>query len=184
MGKGSGIGILALLIAVGALGFGIFTYLSIPPDIDSDSSSAVKRTYTDFREDDFTTANYDYPEIIGHINIEFEVEEGEAVYFLFTCRAFLDTWHPTGQNWMEFWLNIDDIRYDETYLRVGSYETETTSFDLSVALQYAEYSLATGTHNVTVETVRYCDGELSNCFLLVQCLVSTDYEAIVMPIHS
>ncbi len=176
MGKGSGIGILALIVAVGAIGLGVFTFITFSPD--SDSSSAVKRTYTDFREADFTSTAEDAWYTITGISINFDVKEGESVYFLFTCTA--DVVPVSSVAYMHFRLVIDSVPYDNASTTVGATSSSANSLIYSVALQYADYSLSTGSHTVTVQTLRECDGEIYNCLLLVNCMISTDFESSVI----
>lgn len=177
MGKGSGIGILALLIAVGALGFGVFMFITSSPD--SDSGSAVKRIYTDFREASFTSTAQSGQYTITGISINFDVKEGESVYFLFTCSAYLIP--DSVLNYMHFRLLIDEApQNDNATTSVGAENSSVSALSFSVALQYADYSLSTGSHNVKVQTMRTCDGNIYNCLLLVNCMTSTDFESSVI----
>jgi len=178
MGKGSGLAVLALLIGIGGLGFGVYIYFtfnrtieSMQGDIDAfELGSYVHRTYFDNRTADYTSATeFSFYEI-DNLSITFQVDPGESVYFLFTCRAILV--NPTiGQLYMSFRLKIDDVAITLSRTVVGLLNPTSTTSSYSVVLQYADSSLATGTHDVVVETERTCTGRIDNCYLLVQTYI-------------
>lgn len=167
MGKGSGLAILALLIGIGGLGFGIFTYFTVNHTIQTESN--VHHTYFDSRTTAYTSPAEDSWYEITDLSITFQVASGESVYFLFTCAAILS---PTGGVWvMNFRLNIDDTSIPESNTIVGLATNDVTHIDYSVTLQYGDSSLLPGSHEVTVETMRECGGQIYNCYLLVQTYI-------------
>jgi len=178
MGKGSGLAVFALLIGIGGLGFGVYTYFTFNLTIESmqgnidafELRSSVHRTYFDNRTASYTTAAEDSFYEIPDLSILFQVDPGESVYFLFTCRAALMV--PSGSNlYMSFQLKIDNVAITLSRTVVGILNPTGTGHSYSVALQYADSSLGAWPHDVVVETSRICGGYIDNCYLLVQTYI-------------
>ncbi|MFX1572023.1 MAG: hypothetical protein ACFFB0_04700 [Promethearchaeota archaeon] len=178
MGKGSGLAVFALLIGIGGLGFGIYTYFTfnqtieaMQGDIDKfEVGSYVHRTYYDNRTAYYTATMSDSWYEIPDLSILFKVEPGESVYFLFTCRAYL---HPDSSTWfMRFRLIIDDVAIDRSATTVGGAGTLTYIY-YSITLQYTDISIPAGNHEVKVDTMRECDDNsyIDHCSLLVQTYI-------------
>lgn len=72
---------------------------------------------------------------------------------------------------MSFRLKIDDVANTLSGTIVGLLGPTDTGYSYSVALQYADSSLAAGTHDVVVETLRTCNGYIDNCYLVVQTYI-------------
>lgn len=167
MGKGSGLAILALIIGIGGLGFGIFTYFTLNQNTQTESS--VHHTYFDSRTTAYTSPAEDSWYEITDLSITFQVASGESVYFLFTCAAYLS---PVSGVWlMRFQLNIDDTSITESRTMVGLATNDVSYMYFSVALQYEDSAVLAGSHEVTVETYRECAGNIWNCHLLVQTYI-------------
>jgi len=170
MGKGSALGVIALLIGLGGLGFGIFSYFTLNQTIVAvQTGSDVHHTYYDNNTALYTSPSEDSWYDIPNISILFQVEPGESVYFIFTCTAHLS---PVSGVWlMHFQLNIDDTQISESSTTVGISTASVTYMDFSVALQYVGSTLSPGSHEVTVETMRECDGFIYHCYLIVQTYI-------------
>jgi hypothetical protein len=160
MAKRSGLAIIALLFALGGVSIGVFSYISLLTE------PGVHRTYYDNRITDYTTAGEDSWSDIPDISITFQVDAGESVHFLFTCRALLIP--VTAITYMHFGLKIDGVVIMESRTTVGPTTAAITNMYFSVSLQYSDSALSAGTHTVVVETMRECNGEIDNCALMVQ----------------
>ena len=159
MAKGTALGIIALLIAVGGVGLGVYSVITL-------LQPGVHRTYYDERIADYTSGSEDSWYDIPDISISFQVDAGEAVHFLFTCRASLTA--SSGLVYMHFVLNIDGHRMLQSQTTVGHNEGGTiTTIHYSIALQFSNRTLGAGTHTVVVETMRECNGFIDKCALLV-----------------
>ena len=127
MAKGSALAIFALIIAIGGVGLGgylIFTQLT---------QQGVHRTYYDERTTAYTSGMEDSWYDIPDISISFQVDAGESVYFMFTCRANLIA--SSALVYMHFVLKIDDIRIIQSQVSVGHNEGATiNTMSFSVAL--------------------------------------------------
>ncbi|MFX1279926.1 MAG: hypothetical protein ACFFA3_10955 [Promethearchaeota archaeon] len=169
MGKGSALGVIALLIGMGGLGFGIFTYFKMNQTIQILQSN-VPRTYFESRTAVYSpplaNAWYEIPDL----NITFQVQAGESVYFLFTSWVYI-TPPGTGVLLMRFRLNIDGTSITNSLIAVGTPNSDTESFYFSVALLYEDKSLSTGTHEVAIESMRSGNVNIYNSYFLVQTYI-------------
>ena len=157
MAKRSGLAILALLLALGGLGIGLYSMIT----------PGVHRTYYDERITAYTSTAEDSWYDIPDISISFQVDIGETVYFLFTCEA--DLVATSGVVQMTFGLIIDGTSITESQVVVGHNEGGSiNTMKFSVALQYRVASMTPALHTVVVETYRECGGSISNCILFVQ----------------
>ena len=161
MAKGSALAVIALILALGGVGFGAYSFIT------NLSAPGVHRTYYDERITDYTSAAEDSWYTIPDISINFQVDAGESVYFLFTCRANLVA--AGGLVYMDFLLNIDGFRIYQSQTTVGHNEGSTiNTMYFSVALQFRNATMGAGAHVVEVETMRSCSGFIDNCVLIVQ----------------
>jgi hypothetical protein len=157
MAKGTGLVILAIFIALGGLGIGIYTMIT----------PGVHRTYYDERTTSYTSGAEDTWYDIPELSISFQVDLGESVYFLFTCQA--DLVATSGVVQMHFGLKIDGSSVTQSQVTVGHNEGSTiNTMKFSVTIQYRATTMTAGAHTVVVETERECGGSISNCILLVQ----------------
>ncbi len=172
MGKSSGLAVLALLIGIGGLGFGAYSYFIFSGQIaalgvqdDNNSGEIVDLTdqivnltnkfyeraviemlYVDLLEDwepSVTNTNESV------ITVNFQVNAGERAYFLFVTRAV--TWsNGFDYSFMTFRFSIDGIILNKPYTVAGGYDIKEWWLDYPVALQYSTFGLTAGNHNVSV----------------------------------
>ncbi len=120
MGKSSALSVIALLIGMGGLGFGGFTYFTMNQIIKTlQTGSYVPRTYFDSK-----TAVYSPPVAnawyeIPDLNITFQVQPRESVYFLFKSWVYI-TPPASGILLMQFRLNIDGTSISNSLTAVGT----------------------------------------------------------------
>jgi hypothetical protein len=163
MAKGTTLGLIALLLAIGGIGLGGSAII-----LTLNNSGIHTRTYTAEYTSSYTSAGEDVWYDITDMSITFEVEFGEEVYFSFTCYASLT---PTSAICrMNFRLVIDTVAADDSVVVVGGTSMPTNTL-FSVALQYFQTDLSVGSHTVVVQTMRECGGYIDNCYLLVQAYI-------------
>ena len=161
MGKGSGLAVVALILALGGLGIGGYMLIT------NMTTPGVHRSYYDERTTNYTSGSEDTWYDIPDISINFQVDAGESVHFLFTCRANLVA--SSGLVYMHFVLNVDDFRVVQSQATVGHNEGATiNTISFSVALQFTNTTMSAGVHTVVVEHMRECSGFIDNCALFVQ----------------
>ena len=165
MAKGTGLAIFALILAIGGIGIGAFSYITL---MGVQQAPGINRTYYDERIAAYTTPAEDSWYTIPGISITFQVESGESVYFMFTCKAFLDPVSAIMR--MHFVLKIDGIRLYKTQMTVGPTTASVSECFFSVALQHVNNTLGAGSHTVDVETMREVSSSsyVDNSVLLVQ----------------
>jgi len=159
MAKRSGLAVLALIIALGALGIGGYSFILVQ------MGSGVHRTYNDENKSTYTSTAEDTWYAIPDLSVSFQVDGAEHVYFSFTCYASLTPSSSICR--MNFRLFIDSVAADDSLITVGGTSMPANTL-LSVSLQYFETAIGAGIHTVVVQTMRECDGFIDNCYLLVQ----------------
>ena len=165
MAKGTGLAIFALILAIGGIGIGTFSYITL---LGVQQAPGVNRTYYDERIAAYTTPAEDSWYTIPGISITFQVESGESVYFMFNCKAFLD--RVSAITWMHFRLIIDGFSLEKTRATVGPTGGTASEYYFSVAIQHVNNTLGAGSHTVVVETMRETSfsSYIDNSVLLVQ----------------
>jgi len=172
MGKSSGLAVLALLMGIGGLGLGVYSYFIFGSQIaDLDDQLAeraiVDMWYAEYLEDYAPTA-IDINESV--ITINFHVNAGEKVYFLFITRAIAYS-YSTFSN-IRFTFSIDGIILNKPYTVVGGFDIDEWWLDIPVALQYSTASLTAGTHMVSVMVLSsYSPNFIRHSTFLVQTYI-------------
>ena len=165
MAKGTGLAIFTLILALGGIGFGVFSYITL---MGVQQAPGVHQTYYDEKSTGYTSPAEDTWYAIPDLSITFKVESGESAYFMFTCTAKL--YPVSAVTFMHFRLKIDDNSYLSTEATVGpTGGTDSNNF-YSIAIQYSNSTLGVGSHTVVVETMRETSASsfVDNCALIVQ----------------
>ncbi len=153
MGKGGTIlGLLALLLGAGGLGFGVINFMNEPTIVYSVVDYNVNRpiVYYDYRATDFipTPAMVHIP--IPSLEIVFEIDAPVSLHLLFTCsaRCFGDA---VSFSDLFFYFMINDVRQTTMpWARTGGYESNTNYEYSTVTLQHYFTLNASGICNITV----------------------------------
>ncbi len=139
MGKGGVIlGLLALLIGVGGLGFGIINFMNQPTH------------YYVYRDTEFTPSPVSEYIPIPTLSIVFETSGPKSIHLLFTCsaRCFADI---SSFSDLFFYFMINDVRQiDMPWARTGSHQGASDSDYTTVALQHYFTLTTPGRYNITV----------------------------------
>ena len=141
--------ILAIILAISGLVLGAFTFISVSR-VDSqvsdyfDQNSWYRYNATNFNTDPSGT----YLTISG-LTVDFELNQGESVYFSFTCRAHIEP--ILGLFWSRIYIffRVDGIFASNPNAVVGMYNGVNTE-NYMIHLQDVRDDLSTGVHNVTV----------------------------------
>ena len=140
--------ILGILLAVSGLVLGAFTFTNVSR-IDSQVTNYFARnSWYRYNETNFNTdPNYTYLTHPG-LMVEFELEQGESVYFVFTSSAHIES-NPTSWSRIFVYFRVDGIFQSDPTADVGTYQ-ETVAHHFSIHLQAVRDDLSAGVHNVTV----------------------------------
>lgn len=154
MGKSSGLAVLALLIGIGGLGFGAYSYFIFSGQIADLGDQFAERAvvgmwYGEYLED-WTPSMVDSNESV--ITVNFQVNAGEKVYFLFITRAIIYS-YSTFSN-IVFRFSVDGIILNKPYTVAGGYDIDEWWIDIPVALQYSIANLTAGNHSVSAMVLK------------------------------
>ncbi|MFX1500911.1 MAG: hypothetical protein ACFFDH_08105 [Promethearchaeota archaeon] len=140
MGKGSGLAILALLIGIGGLGFGIYSYFTVNQTL-VDIKSQINNSWYDVEKDPKSVSTSSYT-AINDISLSVNIGTGETLHVLFTCTARIDGYI------MYLRMYLDGI-YTEIEAAATRTDTVGGYVTFSIAMQYINDTLS-GTHIITI----------------------------------
>ena len=138
MGKGGVVlGILALLLGAGGLGFGLINWMS----------QSKTTFWYDYKEDIFTPPDLEYV-TVPDLFVVIELDANAMIHMLFTAstRILPD---PVSFADMLFYFWIDGVRLTDPFTRAGPYQGDATYQYYPVVLQHAQ-TLTAGTHNISI----------------------------------
>ena len=177
MGKSSGVGIaiLGLLIGIGGLSFAAYSYFTFSSQIADLKTQmeerSVKATWYAENLIDWSPSAVNTNESIPDLTINFQVNEGESIYFSFITRAIIYAY--SGQTYIRFTFRIDGVILDAPYTIAGGLDVDEVFLYIPVALQYSTNMLAAGNHTVSVIALKgYTSNFIRQSSLLVQTYVS------------
>lgn len=167
MAKSSGLAVLALLIAIGALGLGLYQmFFAVPP---ADEGSGIKKTWYKFDYASKKTTPISTQIIIDTLTIDFTVKSGESVYFLFNTRA---TVQAGSNSYIQLNFVLDGIVLSGPAHPWWSIRTMGDRIDVPISLQMALDTVSAGAHNVTISIFGSdINNEIFSSTLLVQTYI-------------
>ncbi|MFX1499607.1 MAG: hypothetical protein ACFFDH_01430 [Promethearchaeota archaeon] len=144
MAKSSGLAVLALLIAIGALGFGIFQFFFAAPKVEK---TGIQHTWYDFHYAEVLTNPISTVITVNQLTIDFTVGSGESVYFHFNTWADVDA----GAN---SYIQINFV-LDGSPLSGPTYpwwvvRTTEDNMEIPVSCQLSIDSLTVGNHTASI----------------------------------
>jgi hypothetical protein len=145
MSNGKGLGILALIIGISGLGLGVYTIV-FPQVQDVDTNFGIQNTWFKYDSSTYGTAPIGTDLVIAALTINFTVNSGESVYFLFNTFALVS---GAGLATIQFKFVLDGLiksppAYPEVYFASDSVDQYG-----SVTLQIAKV-ISVGSHNLTI----------------------------------
>jgi hypothetical protein len=140
--------ILGIILAISGLVLGAFTFISVSR-IDSQVANLLDQNSLYVYNGTTYNTNPIYVYItITELTVDFELEQGESVYFSFTCNAHLEA-NPTSWSRIYVYFRVDGLFQSYPNAEVGMYQ-ETTPHHLMIHLQAVRDDLSAGVHNVTI----------------------------------
>ena len=100
--SGKGLGIIALLFAMGALGLGVYQIIlppASPPDIPEAPQIYVGTNY------EIVTLYLDVIELIPNLNVTYNVNAGDSILLEFSCEIHIDC--SGGSQSIDFYFEIN-----------------------------------------------------------------------------
>ena len=145
MSNGKGLGIIALIIGISGLGLGVYT-LVFPPVQVVDTNFGIQNTWFNYDPTVYPTDPAGSDIVIDALTINFTVNSGESVYFLFNAYAFVD---GGGLTAIRFNFVLDGLIKPYPDYPELVFASDGPNQYGSVTLQIAKI-ISTGSHNVTI----------------------------------
>ncbi|MFX1568665.1 MAG: hypothetical protein ACFFCV_09885 [Promethearchaeota archaeon] len=166
MAKSSGLAVLALLIALGALGIGIYQIFFEAPTV---SGSGIRNTWYDFHYSETKTNPISTFIIVDQLTIDFTVSSGESVYFLFNTCADVDA----GVNsYIQINFVLDGVMLSGPTYPWWSIRTTADRFEVPISCQLSLDTVTAGAHNVTISIFgNDSDNDIFSSTLMVQTYI-------------
>jgi hypothetical protein len=144
MGKGGVVlGIIALLLGAGGLGFGVINYMNQPV-------IPFEPHWYRYEDSEFYPSPVSVYRAIPNISIIIELENPMSLHLFFTCSARCQGDAASFSD-LFFYFMINDVRQiDMPWARVGSYQSNTNYEYYTVSLQHYLELMTPGTYNITV----------------------------------
>ena len=144
--SGSILGIIAILLGAGGLGFGFMTWNT---QNNMQATLTAQDTWSQYDGDSFTVSPlYTYLQI-PNMSIVFDLATTASINILFTCSVVIYP-NPSDYSGISFYFNVDGIRLLQPKVDIGSYEGSSAFDFFSAALQHSIPSISSGTHNITL----------------------------------
>jgi hypothetical protein len=150
MGKsGVVLGVIALLVGTGGLGFGVVTWIN--------QGQQKSNFWYDYKEEEFTPTDLVYT-TIPDLYVIIDLDAPTLIYMLFTTSTKILP-NPSTFADMLFYFWIDGSRLLNPYTRAGPYQGDATYQYYPVALQHSQV-LSSGVHNISIVVLSEIAGNL------------------------
>ncbi|MFX0004132.1 MAG: hypothetical protein ACFE9C_08110 [Candidatus Hodarchaeota archaeon] len=166
MSNGKGLTILALLIGISGLGLGVYTVVF--PKVDT--NFGIQNTWFNYDSNamGYATSPPGTDIVLDALTINFTVNSGESVYFLFNTFAIITVGSP-GLIQINFVL--DGVKKGPPAYPEVIFGSDGSTQYGSVTLQIAKI-ISTGFHNLTIVIVGTdASNGIKDCTLLVQTYI-------------
>ena len=145
MAKSSVLAVLALLIAIGALGLGVYQMFFVSePEVEE---SGIKNTWYKFDYNSKSTNPISTVIVIDTLTINFTVSSGESVYFHLNTEA---TVQAGANSYIQFNFVFDGVALSGPQYPWWTIRTTGDRIDVPVSLQLSLDTVTAGAHNVTI----------------------------------
>jgi hypothetical protein len=159
MAKGGIIlGIIALILGAGGLGFGLITW------IDQGKTDF----WYDYKEDIYTPPDLVY-ETVPDLFVIVSLDTTATIHILFTTSTRILP-NPGSYADMIFYFWIDGVRLSDPFTRAGPFQGTATYQYYPVVLQHS-LILSAGIHNISISVI----SETAGNFMRSSCLAVTRY---------
>ncbi|MFX1310516.1 MAG: hypothetical protein ACFFB6_13940 [Promethearchaeota archaeon] len=166
MAKSSGLALAALIIAIGALGLGIYqVVLVIAPPVES----GIKHTWYAFHYSAVPTNPITTTITVDQLTIDFTVSSGESVYFHLNTWADVDA----GANqYIQINFVLDGVQLSGPTYPWWVIRTTASRIEVPISCQLSLDTVTAGAHNATINIYGSdIDNDISSSTLLVQTYI-------------
>jgi hypothetical protein len=179
MAKSSILGVLALILSLGALGLSVYQIIFIegppgPPGTDGvdgiDGVDAVRNSWYTFHYSQVFTNPISTVIPVTQLLINFTVNSGESVYFLFNTWARVDT--TATNNLIQFNFVLDGLMLSGPTHPYWAYYTFDERSEAPISCQISLDTVTAGAHNVTISIFgNDVDNNIRSSTLFVQTYI-------------
>jgi len=168
MAKSNGLAVFALIIAIGALGLGIYQvfFVSAP----TSTGSGISNTWSDFH---YASVDTNPVSILVHVDellINFTVNPGESALFLFSTYATVQAGTPS---FIQFKFALDGVALGGPEHPYWLFETLGDRMHAPVSFHYVLETISAGAHNVSIFIVgNNINNDIFSSTLIVQTIIS------------
>ncbi|MFW9827727.1 MAG: hypothetical protein ACFFEY_09050 [Candidatus Thorarchaeota archaeon] len=166
MSNGKGLSILALLIGISGLGLGIYTFVFPPVQVQVvDTNFGIQNTWFKYDPTIYGTNPINTDIIIEPLIINFTVNLGESVYFLFNAWAGA---FGALVSILQVHFVLDGVLKAPPDYPLVTFGSDNVDQYGSVTLQVAK-TITAGSHNITISIIgNYASNGISESTLMVQ----------------
>ena len=168
MAKSTGLAAFALIIAIGALGLGIYQvfFVSAP----TSTGSGISNTWSDFHFASVDTDPVFTPVHVDELLINFTVNPGESALFLFSTYATVQAGAPS---YIKFSFALDGVVLEGPLHPQWYLTTLSTRIEAPVSFHHVLETISAGAHNVSIFIVgNNINNDIFCSTLLVQTIIS------------
>ncbi len=167
MSNGKGLGILALLIGISGLGLGV--YIIVFPQVQVvDSNFGIQNTWFNYDPTTYPTNPIGTDIFLNALTINFTVNLGESVYFLFNTYAIVTGGSPPL---MQFNFVLDGVKKGPPAYPEVVFGSDGPDQYGSVTLQIVKV-ISAGFHNLTISIMSsFVSNGIKDSTLLVQTFI-------------
>ena len=155
--SGKGGAIFAIILALGGLGFGAYSFwhfnnvisgLSTPTTPTSEDTIVKGAWYAEYLDFPIIPSVHPTYTQLPKMNINITVNSGESVYISFNAKYTID--NSGVYEYVESFIYQDGVMIDEPYAYVGEVNSGSSNTLRMVSLQYSISGLAAGYYNFSI----------------------------------
>jgi len=171
MAKSSGLAVFALIIAIGALGLGVYQIFFVSaPTGSTGGDSGIRNIWSDHHYTSVKTNPTETWIHVDHLLINFTVSTGESAFFLFSTLATVQAGVP---KYIQLNFALDGIRLSGPAHPWWTFQTQGEVIRAPISFHYVFETISAGVHNLSIHIYgNDISNEIFSSTLLVQTFIS------------
>ena len=171
MAKSSGLAVFALIIAIGALGLGVYQIFFVSaPTGSTGGDSGIRNIWSDHHYTSVKTNPTDTWIHVDQLLINFTVSTGESAFFLFSTRGIVQAGVPS---YMQLNFALDSVRLSGPAHPWYTLQTQGALIITPISFHYVFETISAGAHNLSIHIYgNDISNEIFSSTLLIQTYIS------------